>query len=67
MFPCHELSAFQKSLQRHVLIILARVRASFPAAILVAKGEDGIRAHCVQFVFHISSAQSRPQAPATFG
>ena len=53
MFPCHELSAFQKSLQRQVLIILARVRASFPAAILVAKGEDGIRAHCVHFFFFI--------------
>jgi len=51
MFPCHELSAFQKSLQRQVLIILARVRASFPAAILVAKGEQRIRAPCVQFFF----------------
>ena len=67
MFPCHEHSAFQKSLQRQVLIILGRVRASFPAAILVAKGEHGIRAPWVQFFFHISSAQSRPQAPATFG
>ena len=49
MFPCHKLSAFRKSLQRQVLIILARVRASFPAAILVAKGKQGIRAPSVQF------------------
>ena len=65
MFPFHELSAFQKSLQRQFLIILARVRACFRAAILVAKGEQGIIVYI--FFFHISSAQSRPQAPATFG
>ena len=47
------VAGLQRSLQRQFLIILARVRASFPAAILVAKGEQGIRAPCVQFFFFI--------------
>ena len=45
MFPCHELSTFQKT----IFITLACVRASFPAAVLVAKGEWGISAHCAFF------------------
>ena len=51
MFPCHELSAFQKSLQRQFLIISTRVRAGFPASILVANGKQGVRAPCVHFFF----------------
>ena len=67
MFPCHELSAFQKSLQRQVLIILARVRASFPAAILVAKGEHGIRAPCVEFFFIFPQLKVDPKHQQLLG
>ena len=67
MFPCHELSAFQKSLQRQVLIILARVRARFPAAILVAKGKQGIRAPCLQFFFIFPQLKVEPKHQQLLG
>ena len=38
-----------KKSQKTIFITLACVRASFPAAILVAKGEWGISAHCAFF------------------